>query len=129
MITTIGSTLVNYSLSEAANEIVAQQQDVLGHFLVNYTAATYSLLLQNNLEEYMSKGSWVNDQWVSSASMKYACPSFNKYQQPENISVALTNLMIEYIGDIITRSDLYAWGEQPDFPRTNLDKASVFHRI
>jgi len=124
----IGSSVENYNSSKAANAVVAHRQDVLKRFVTNYTAAMSSSLLQSCLDEYTSRGLWVEDRWVSPVTMKHACPSFNKYQQSEDISVALANLTIGYMGDSTTRSDLRAWEEQFGCPRTDLDEASVFQR-
>ena len=125
---TIGYCENNYNVPKATNEIDSTLAGRKGCFITDFTATIYGSLLQICLDEYMPKGSWVKDRWVSTASMKPACPSFNKYQQSDDISVALMNLMIGYMGDSTNQSDLRAWEEQFGCPRTDLDVASIFQR-
>lgn len=90
-------------------------------------------LLQSCIDDYTSRGYWKKSKWEvsdnNSNSMNPAC-GFEQQNltTDQDILVALQNVTIGFMGDSTTRSDIRAFEETFQWPRTNLDESLVFQK-
>ena len=86
--------------------------------------------LQRAIDMHAS-GSWIGDKWISSSPFSLHGLNHTNtdiLQTLERIDMD-HNLTIGFMGDSTTRSDLRAWEEEFNCPRTDLDERNVFQKL
>jgi hypothetical protein len=80
--------------------------------------------LQRCIDEYTSRGAWNRDAWMTVQSPTCSFQNWSVQELPKVVAP----YRIGFMGDSTTRSDLRAFEETYNCPRTDLDEATVFQK-
>jgi hypothetical protein len=81
--------------------------------------------MQRCIDEYTSNGAWKGDTWTT--TLNHSTCGF-RHWSVEQLPSVLRPFRLGFMGDSTTRSDLRAFEEMYDCPKTDLDEMAVFQK-